>query len=206
MFECMPPNGRCLRGHARRMMESGLGERWMSAHPFAAGPRLRWQPGRGPPSEPKKPCEDDAEVTSERHRARMAFLKDKLGLMPARSRLVLRLVAGDSVRLSAAALGIGYETARTILKSVFRKTRTCRRCHNATRRRSRDIPSNRGRNPLASKPYALLRVRNLQDKRRTSRQSKSPLEERGPAHAHRPTGVSPCPARVHSIWEPCTIP
>ena len=55
-----------------------------------------------------------------------AFLKDTFGLTPAESRLVLRLVAGDSLRSSAAALGIGYETARTTLKAVFHKTGTCR--------------------------------------------------------------------------------
>jgi DNA-binding CsgD family transcriptional regulator len=56
----------------------------------------------------------------------MAFLKHKFGLTPAEARLVLRLVAGDTLRVSAAALGIGYETTRTTLKSVFHKTRTCR--------------------------------------------------------------------------------
>jgi DNA-binding CsgD family transcriptional regulator len=56
----------------------------------------------------------------------MAFLKDKFGLTPPEARLVLRLVAGDTLKLSAAALDIGYETARTTLKSVFRKTGTCR--------------------------------------------------------------------------------
>ena len=55
-----------------------------------------------------------------------AFLKDTFGLTPAESRLVLRLVAGDSLRSSAAALGIGYETARTTLKAVFHKTGTSR--------------------------------------------------------------------------------
>jgi DNA-binding CsgD family transcriptional regulator len=54
------------------------------------------------------------------------YLKDKFGLTPAEARPVLRLVAGDSLRSSAAALGIGYETARTTLKIVFRKTGTCR--------------------------------------------------------------------------------
>jgi DNA-binding CsgD family transcriptional regulator len=62
----------------------------------------------------------------------MAFLKVKFGLTPAQSRLVLRLVAGDSLRLSAAALGIGYETARTTLKSVFRKTSTHRQAELVT--------------------------------------------------------------------------
>ena len=54
------------------------------------------------------------------------YLKDKFGLTPAEARLVLRLVAGDSLRSSAASLGIGYETARTTLKTVFCKTGTCR--------------------------------------------------------------------------------
>ena len=56
----------------------------------------------------------------------MAFLKERFGLTPAEARLVLRLVAGDSLRSSAAVLGVGYETARTTLKSVFHKTGTCR--------------------------------------------------------------------------------
>jgi DNA-binding CsgD family transcriptional regulator len=56
----------------------------------------------------------------------MAFLKDKFDLTPAEVRLVLRLMEGESLRSSAAALGIAYETARTVLKSVFHKTRTCR--------------------------------------------------------------------------------
>ena len=74
---------------------------------------------------PKKPRQDEAVPQT-------AFLKDKFGLTPAQSRLVLRLVAGDSLRLSAAALGIGYETARTTLKSVFRKTKTHRQAELVT--------------------------------------------------------------------------
>jgi DNA-binding CsgD family transcriptional regulator len=58
--------------------------------------------------------------------SQMAFLKDKFDLTPAEVRLVLRLMEGDSLRSSAAALGIAYETARTVLKSVFHKTSTCR--------------------------------------------------------------------------------
>ena len=69
--------------------------------------------------DPKKVREDDAVP-------QMAFLKENFGLTPAQSRLVLRLVAGDLLRLSAAALGIGYETARATLKAVFHKTGTCR--------------------------------------------------------------------------------
>jgi len=56
----------------------------------------------------------------------MAFLKDEFDLTPAEVRLALRLIEGESLRSSAAALGITYETARTTLKSVFQKTRTCR--------------------------------------------------------------------------------
>ena len=56
----------------------------------------------------------------------MAFLKEKFALTPTEVRLVLRLIEGDSLRQSAAALGIAYETARTVLKSVFQKTGTCR--------------------------------------------------------------------------------
>jgi DNA-binding CsgD family transcriptional regulator len=56
----------------------------------------------------------------------MAFLKDKFDLTPAEVRLVLRLMEGESLRSSAAALGIAYESTRTVLKSVFQKTGTCR--------------------------------------------------------------------------------
>src|SRR5262245_45925081 len=56
----------------------------------------------------------------------MGFLKEKFALTPTEVRLVVRLIEGDSLRQSAAALGIAYETARTVLKSVFQKTGTCR--------------------------------------------------------------------------------
>jgi DNA-binding CsgD family transcriptional regulator len=55
-----------------------------------------------------------------------AFLKNRFGLTPAEARLVLRLMAGDSLRAAAKALGIQYETVRTHLKSIFQKTGTCR--------------------------------------------------------------------------------
>jgi DNA-binding CsgD family transcriptional regulator len=55
-----------------------------------------------------------------------AFLRERFDLTPAEARLVLRLVAGESLRSSALALGIGYETARTTLKSIFHKTGTRR--------------------------------------------------------------------------------
>jgi DNA-binding CsgD family transcriptional regulator len=56
----------------------------------------------------------------------IAFLTDEFDLTPAEVRLLLRLIEGKSLRSSAAALGITYETARTVLKSVFQKTRTRR--------------------------------------------------------------------------------
>jgi DNA-binding CsgD family transcriptional regulator len=56
----------------------------------------------------------------------MAFLKDRLDLTPAEARLVARLIAGESLRPCAKALGIKYETARICLKSVFLKTKTHR--------------------------------------------------------------------------------
>jgi len=55
-----------------------------------------------------------------------AFLKNRFGLTPAEARLVLRLMAGDSLRAAAKALDIQYETVRTHLKSIFQKTGTCR--------------------------------------------------------------------------------
>jgi DNA-binding CsgD family transcriptional regulator len=95
----------------------------------------------------------------------MAFLKHEFGLTPAEARLVLRLVAGDTLKVSAAALGIGYETTRTTLKSVFHKTRTCRQAelvivmiHAMAARRQAD-PSNEG--PLATSPSGPL-VRSVQ--------------------------------------------
>ena len=56
----------------------------------------------------------------------MEVLKDQFGLTTAETRLVLRLVAGESLKSATASLGIGYETARSILKTVFHKTGTCR--------------------------------------------------------------------------------
>ena len=54
------------------------------------------------------------------------FLKERFELTPAGARLVLRLIVGESLRSAAQTLNIGYETARTTLKSVFHKTDTCR--------------------------------------------------------------------------------
>jgi DNA-binding CsgD family transcriptional regulator len=54
------------------------------------------------------------------------FLEDRFDLTPAQARLVIRLVAGDSLRSAAKALGVKYETARTSLKAIFQKTGTHR--------------------------------------------------------------------------------
>ena len=54
------------------------------------------------------------------------FLEDRFDLTPAEARLVVHLVAGASLRSCAKALGIKYETVRSYLKSVFRKTATHR--------------------------------------------------------------------------------
>ena len=54
------------------------------------------------------------------------LLRCHFGLTPAEARLVLRLVAGETLRSAAVKLSISYETARTSLKKIFGKTRTCR--------------------------------------------------------------------------------
>ena len=48
------------------------------------------------------------------------------GLTPAQAKLALHLVAGETLRSAAVKLSISYETARTCLKKIFRKTGTCR--------------------------------------------------------------------------------
>ena len=53
-------------------------------------------------------------------------LKKRFNLTPAEARLVVYLVQGTSLKSSAQALGVTYETARTCLKSVFQKTGTHR--------------------------------------------------------------------------------
>ena len=54
------------------------------------------------------------------------LLKCHFGLTPAEARLALHLVAGETIRSAAVKLSISYETARTSLKNIFRKTGTCR--------------------------------------------------------------------------------
>lgn len=54
------------------------------------------------------------------------LLRCHFGLTSAEARLALRLVAGETLRSAAVKLSISYETARTSLKKIFGKTRTCR--------------------------------------------------------------------------------
>lgn len=53
-------------------------------------------------------------------------IRTLFGLTAAESRLALRLLTGESLRSTAAALGITYESARSHLKSIFHKTGTHR--------------------------------------------------------------------------------
>jgi DNA-binding CsgD family transcriptional regulator len=54
------------------------------------------------------------------------FLEDRFHLTHAEARLVVQLVQGTSLRSSAQALGVKYETVRSYLKSAFLKTGTHR--------------------------------------------------------------------------------
>jgi len=54
------------------------------------------------------------------------LLRCHFDLTPAEARLALHLVAGETLRAAAAKLNISYETVRTSLKNIFRKTGTCR--------------------------------------------------------------------------------
>jgi DNA-binding CsgD family transcriptional regulator len=53
-------------------------------------------------------------------------LRCHFGLTPAEARLALHLVAGETLRSAAVELGISYETTRSSLKNIFKKTETCR--------------------------------------------------------------------------------
>jgi DNA-binding CsgD family transcriptional regulator len=53
-------------------------------------------------------------------------LRCDFGLTQAEARLALHLVAGETLRSAAVKLGISYETTRSSLKNIFRKTETCR--------------------------------------------------------------------------------
>ena len=54
------------------------------------------------------------------------LLQCHFSLAPAEARLALHLVAGETLRSTAVKLSISYETARTCLKRIFRKTGSCR--------------------------------------------------------------------------------
>jgi DNA-binding CsgD family transcriptional regulator len=54
------------------------------------------------------------------------FLEERFHLTHAEARLVVHLVQGTSLKSSAEALGVKYETARSYLKSAFLKTGTHR--------------------------------------------------------------------------------
>jgi DNA-binding CsgD family transcriptional regulator len=61
-----------------------------------------------------------------RSKITVASLRDRFDLTPAEARLVVHLVTGTSLKSSARALGVGYETVRRQVKSVFHKTGTHR--------------------------------------------------------------------------------
>jgi DNA-binding CsgD family transcriptional regulator len=54
------------------------------------------------------------------------LLRCHFDLTLAEARLALCLVTGETLRSAAPKLSITYETARTSLKNIFRKTGTCR--------------------------------------------------------------------------------
>jgi len=54
------------------------------------------------------------------------LLRSHFGLTPAEARLALHLVTGETLRSAAAKLSISYQTARTHLKNIFKKTTTYR--------------------------------------------------------------------------------
>jgi DNA-binding CsgD family transcriptional regulator len=56
----------------------------------------------------------------------LAFLRNRFGFTQAEARLVAHLATGISLKSSAKALGVGYETVRRHLKSAFLKTGTHR--------------------------------------------------------------------------------
>jgi DNA-binding CsgD family transcriptional regulator len=53
-------------------------------------------------------------------------LIEAFGLTPAEARLATRVAAGEPIDTIAEKLGIAYETARNVLKSIFYKTETRR--------------------------------------------------------------------------------
>jgi DNA-binding CsgD family transcriptional regulator len=60
------------------------------------------------------------------------LLRSHFGLTPAEARLALHLVAGETLRSAAAQFNISYQTARTHLKNIFKKTGACRQAELVT--------------------------------------------------------------------------
>jgi DNA-binding CsgD family transcriptional regulator len=79
---------------------------------------------RGPPNE--EPGGNSQNAGRNDLMCQMAFLQNRFNLTRAEARLVVHLATGISLKSSAKALGIGYETVRGHLKSAFLKTGTHR--------------------------------------------------------------------------------
>jgi DNA-binding CsgD family transcriptional regulator len=87
------------------------------------GPIMRSNVPRGPPDKPGSNRQNAGRNDLMRQ---AAFLQNRFNLTRAEARLVVHLATGISLKSSAKALGIGYETVRGHLKSAFLKTGTHR--------------------------------------------------------------------------------
>ncbi len=100
------------------------------ALPRRSGPPILAYPFRLPVSasdvfSPGRACVVFADLGDKRS-APAEDLVAVFGLTPAEARLAVQIVAAGTLEEAAGSLGIAYETARTLLKSVFRKTDTNR--------------------------------------------------------------------------------
>ena len=86
-------------------------------------PIMRSAVARGPPGKPGGSRRDAGRNDLMRQ---MAFLQNRFNLTRAEARLVVHLATGISLKSSAKALGVGYETVRRHIKSAFLKTGTHR--------------------------------------------------------------------------------
>jgi DNA-binding CsgD family transcriptional regulator len=82
--------------------------------------------GNVPRSLPYEPGDNSLNLGRNDLIRQMAFLQDRFNLTRAEARLVVHVGTGISLKSSAKALGIGYETVRGHLKSAFLKTGTHR--------------------------------------------------------------------------------
>jgi len=87
------------------------------------GPIMHSNVPRGPPD---KPGSDRQKAGRKDLMRQAAFLQNRFNLTGAEARLVVHLARGISLKSSAKALGVGYETVRRHIKSAFRKTGTHR--------------------------------------------------------------------------------